>query len=90
LVKTRWRQQALTWLRADLAMRTRQLTSGQPADRAAGLRALRQWQEDSALAGIRDAAAVARLPARERETCRKFWVETEALQQKARQKPKGE
>ena len=40
---------------------------------------LRQWRCDHDLAGQRDPAAVARLPADEQEACRQFWADGEAL-----------
>src|SRR5262249_53932972 len=39
------RRQALTWLRAELALRTRQLAGGRPADRAAVQQLLAHWQQ---------------------------------------------
>ncbi len=42
--QTRLRQQALDWLRADLALRTKQLETGKPADRAEVQQKLRGWQ----------------------------------------------
>jgi hypothetical protein len=58
------------------------MESGKPADRAAVQQALRHWQEDSDLAGIRDAAALAKLPAEERTACEKLWADVAALLQK--------
>ena len=43
--KTRLRKQALDWLRADLALRTKQLESGKPADRAEVQQTMRHWQQ---------------------------------------------
>src|SRR5262249_8972621 len=60
--RRRLRKQALDWLRADLALRTRQLESDKPAERAWAQAVLRYWQQDADLAGIRDRAALARLP----------------------------
>jgi Flp pilus assembly protein TadD len=77
--KARLRRQALDWLRADLALHTRQLESGQRADRAAVQRALAHWQQDSDLAGLRDPAALAKLPAEERAACAKLWAEVAGL-----------
>src|SRR5262249_43247176 len=74
--------QALDWLRADLALRTRQLETGNPADRAAVQRALRRWQGDSYLAGIRDRAALAKLPAQEQKAFTQLWADVAALLQK--------
>ena len=37
------------------------------------------WQTDADLAGLRDADAVAKLPAAERDACRKLWADVEAL-----------
>jgi tetratricopeptide (TPR) repeat protein len=88
--RTRLRQQALDWLRADLALRTRQLESGKPADRAAVQQALRHWQQDPDLAGLRDAAALAKLPAEERAACEKLWSDVAALLKKAGSSAKKE
>jgi tetratricopeptide (TPR) repeat protein len=57
----RLRQQALDWLRADLAQWGKLAAAGGqgPARMAA---ALRYWQEDADLAGVRDAEALKRLP----------------------------
>jgi serine/threonine protein kinase/tetratricopeptide (TPR) repeat protein len=82
--RARWRRQALTWLRADLALRLGQLASGTPAGRAEGRRALRHWQQDTGLAGLRDAAALAALPADEQPACRQLWADVEALLATAR------
>jgi superkiller protein 3 len=78
----RLRHQALDWLRADLALRARQL-GGKPADREELQRRMRHWQRDADLAGVRDAAALAKLPAGEREAWQKFWAEVADLRQKA-------
>jgi tetratricopeptide (TPR) repeat protein len=86
--KTRLRKQALDWLRADLALRTKQLGSGQPADRAAVQQKLRHWQQDTDLAGIRDTAMLAKLPAEERAACKKLWADVAALLKKAAEKTK--
>src|SRR5262249_42545489 len=77
--RTRLRQQALDWLRADLALRTKQLETGNPADRAAAQRALRHWQKDPDLAGLRDRAALAKLPAQERKAFARLWADVAAL-----------
>jgi tetratricopeptide (TPR) repeat protein len=81
--RTRLRQQARDWLRADLALRGKQLESGQPADRAAVQQALRHWHQDSDLVVIRDAAALAELAAEERAACEQLWADVAALLKKA-------
>ena len=77
--RTRLRQQALDWLRADLALRTKQLATGTPADRAGVQQQLRHWQTDTDLAGIRDAAALAKLPADEQKVLTQLWTDVAAL-----------
>jgi tetratricopeptide (TPR) repeat protein len=77
--KARLSKQALDWLRADLALRAKQLESGRSADRTAAQQALPRWQGDTDLAGIRDAAALAKLPAEERAACERLWAEVAAL-----------
>jgi hypothetical protein len=85
--RTKLRRQALAWLRADLALRARQLETGKPADRAAARQALRHWQQDPDLAGLRDAAALAKLPADEPKAFAQLWADVAALLKKAEEKP---
>jgi len=80
------RQQALDWLRADLALRTRQLESGKPADRAAVRQALRHWQKDTDLAGLRDREALAKRSAQEQKASAQLWADVAALRKKAEEK----
>jgi eukaryotic-like serine/threonine-protein kinase len=81
--RTRLRQQARDWLRADLALRGKQLESGKPDDRAAVQRALQHWQKDSDLAGLRDAEALAKLSAEEQKAWTQLWADVAALLKKA-------
>ena len=64
------RQQALDWLKAELAAWTRLLESGPPQAREAVAKTLQHWKADTDLAGIRDEAALAKLPEDERKACR--------------------
>jgi serine/threonine-protein kinase len=77
--RTRLRQQALDFLRADLALRQKQLQSSKPGEADTARAALRHWQQDADLAGIRDEAALAKLPAQEREACSRLWADVAAL-----------
>ena len=86
--KARLRKQALDWLRADLALWTKLNDSGPPAARAAMLPMMKHWQRDSDLAGIRDAASLAKLPAEERTACEKLWSDVASLLKMAEDKPK--
>ena len=70
--KARLRKLALDWLRAELAIWTRIIDSGSAAERAGVHFQLKHLPEDSDLDGIRDAAALARLPAEERAACEKL------------------
>jgi tetratricopeptide (TPR) repeat protein len=79
----RLRQQALAWLQADLALRNKQLQSGKPADRVDVQAKMRHWQKDPDLAGVRDPAALAKLPEAERREWKRLWSEVEALLAKA-------
>jgi Flp pilus assembly protein TadD/predicted Ser/Thr protein kinase len=71
--RTRLRQQALKWLRADLAWVTAQRKGGTPAA------ALRGWQIDHALAGVRNTDRLAALPAAERAGWEKLWADVAAV-----------
>jgi hypothetical protein len=77
--RTELRRQALDWLRADLALRSKQLESGQPADRTAAQTALRHWQQDRDLAVLRDAAALAKLSVEEQKAFTQLWADVAAL-----------
>jgi hypothetical protein len=81
--RARLRKQALDWLRADLVLRTTQLENGQPANRAAVQGALKHWQQDSDLAGLRDKDTLAKLAAEERAACERLWADVAALMKKA-------
>ena len=43
---------------------------------------MKHWQQDSDLAGVRDAAALEKLPAEERAACEKLWADVAALLKK--------
>ena len=80
--RARWRGQALEWLRAELTYLGKQLDKNTPEVRAQVGEVLHQWQQDPDLAGLR-AAALAPLPATEREACQQLWAAVEALQHEA-------
>jgi tetratricopeptide (TPR) repeat protein len=84
--KARWRRQAIEWLRADLAAWTKQLENNTPQAGAAVQKDVGSWQHDPNLAGLRDAAQLAKLPEAERDTCRKLWAEVAGLLKQAREK----
>jgi hypothetical protein len=44
---------------------------------------MQHWQRDPDLAGIRDAAALAKLPPTDKKVCENLWVDVMALLQKA-------
>jgi hypothetical protein len=55
----------------------------EPARKQVVIRTLAHWKADSDLAGIRDEAALAKLPEAEREAFRSLWADVEALRVKA-------
>jgi serine/threonine-protein kinase len=73
--RRRWREQAVAWLREDLAIWQGRIDTE-------GLRVRRivnHWTVDPDLAGIRDEAEVTKLPAEEQEACRALWRDVAAL-----------
>jgi tetratricopeptide (TPR) repeat protein len=80
------RRRALTWLRADLTLYCRRPQADTPAGRAELLGRLRHWQQDADLAGLRDAAALAKLPPEERAACERLWADLAALLARATEK----
>jgi tetratricopeptide (TPR) repeat protein len=85
--KARLRGQALTWLRAELAVGGKYLEKATPAGRARIRRTLRHWQRDPDLAGVRGNKALAMLQETERAGWRKLWAEVEALLKKTGENP---
>jgi tetratricopeptide (TPR) repeat protein len=77
--RARLRQQARSWLRADLDLWQQLLATGKATERAAVRRQLQHWQRDPDLAGIRDAAWIVNLPADELRACHQLWDDVEAL-----------
>jgi len=68
------RRRALAWLRADLALRTQLQQDGKSVGSA-----LTIWQTDSALRGVRDPAALAKLPSDECASWQRLWADVAAL-----------
>jgi hypothetical protein len=81
--RRRLRQQALDWLKANLTAWGNRVDSGPPQARPAIVKTLSHWQQDTDLAGIRDAAALARLPADEQKAFTQLWADVAALLKKA-------
>jgi tetratricopeptide (TPR) repeat protein len=79
VARARLRQQALDWLKADLAYWTKQVETGLPQAKAFVNQTLQHWKTDPDLAGIREATALAKLPAGEPNACRALWSEVDAL-----------
>jgi tetratricopeptide (TPR) repeat protein/serine/threonine protein kinase len=73
------RMRALDWLRADLTLLGKQVDSGQPGARATLQQKLRHWQQDRALAGIRDQTALNQLPVQEQKAFAQLWSDVAAL-----------
>jgi serine/threonine-protein kinase len=84
--RTRLRQQALDWLRADLTAWTKVLDKGPPQARQVVAQTLQHWQKDTDLAGLRDKAALDKLPAAERDAWQRLWADVDALLKRAQQK----
>jgi tetratricopeptide (TPR) repeat protein/tRNA A-37 threonylcarbamoyl transferase component Bud32 len=84
--RARLRTQALGWLRADLAAWQKLLQKAPEEAPEALRRRLEHWQKDPDLAGVRDKAALAKLPVAERKAWAKFWGEVAALLAKANPK----
>jgi serine/threonine-protein kinase len=85
--RTRLRQQALDWLRADLKA-WRQVQDKSP-DKAGPTLAqqMQHWLQDADFAGVRGPDALARLPETERPPWQKLWKEVEPLRKSSAEKP---
>jgi serine/threonine-protein kinase len=82
--RARWRQQALDWLRAELALLDRELGRNPSQARMIVQVALPHWQHDADLGCVRDGAALARLPEAESGPWQKLWADVAALLDRAR------
>jgi serine/threonine-protein kinase len=81
--KARWRNQAIDWLKADLAARSKLLEKGPPQARQAIPQTLQHWKVDTDLAGLRDPEALKQLSEDEQKACRALWAEVDSLLAKA-------
>jgi eukaryotic-like serine/threonine-protein kinase len=78
--RARLRQQALAWLRADLAAWKQFLEKQADTALPTARQTLATWQQDSDLSGVRG-HSIAKLPLGEQEGWRKLWADVEALRQ---------
>jgi Tfp pilus assembly protein PilF len=74
-----WRNQAHTWLRADLSEWTNQLEANTPQARTTAQKQLEHWQRDPDLAGVRDDVGMAKLNEQERQEWVRLWADVDAL-----------
>jgi serine/threonine protein kinase/Tfp pilus assembly protein PilF len=81
--RARLRRQALEWLRIDLARWARRPPGGTQREAAQLRQELHRWQLDPALAGVREAAALATLPSAERAEWQRLWADVAATLAKA-------
>jgi serine/threonine-protein kinase len=77
--RSRWRQQARDWLRADLGVWAKMLNGDSKAARNQAKTMLERWQVDPDLAGLREPEALDRLPLVERQEWHTFWNDVNAL-----------
>jgi tetratricopeptide (TPR) repeat protein/serine/threonine protein kinase len=73
--RTKLRNQALDWLRADLKLWGKRLEAGQAEDRRAVREKLQQWLSTPDLSDVRDARALGKLPAAEQQPWQELWAE---------------
>jgi tetratricopeptide (TPR) repeat protein len=80
--KAALRQQALEWLKADSMAQGKRLQDN-PTSAAQVQMALKQWQSNVYLAGVRQAKEMAKLPHTERQAWKALWAEVQALHDQA-------
>jgi tetratricopeptide (TPR) repeat protein len=76
--RAKLRQQALDWLKGELAAWTRVLDRDAKAAEAVA-QTMRHWKADPDLIGVRDADGLAKLPEAERTSWRALWDEVDSL-----------
>jgi hypothetical protein len=82
-VKLKLRQRALAWLQAELTVWKKLLETAKPEQRAPITRTLKHWQQDSDLAGLRDAGHLAKLPGAEQTAWQALWADVAVLIERA-------
>ena len=82
--RAKLRQQALDWLKAELAVGAKFVESGPPQAKAFIAQTLKHWQEDTDLAGVRGDNAIEALPQADRAAWRALWADVSALLEKGR------
>ncbi|HEV8060069.1 MAG TPA: tetratricopeptide repeat protein, partial [Gemmataceae bacterium] len=75
--RSRLREQALDWLRHELAFCIKRAQSSSTTEQRTARRTLHQWQLELDLSCVRDPAALAKLPETERSAWQEFWQEVE-------------
>ncbi len=86
--RTRLRQQALTWLKAELAAWHKVLNGDQSKAAPAVHQQMQHWLQDTDFAGVRGPEALAKLPETERQEWQTLWAEVERLRQRTGDPPK--
>jgi hypothetical protein len=86
--RTRLRRQAMDWLRADLALCIKRLKGADETFLAFVQQRLERWQREPDLAGLREAAALARLSPDEREAWGALWADVRAFLARIKPTPK--
>jgi tetratricopeptide (TPR) repeat protein/tRNA A-37 threonylcarbamoyl transferase component Bud32 len=81
--RTRWREQARAWLRADLAAWAKKLDGGSAKDQVLVKNVLTHWRADPDLAGVRELGALEKLSAGERDEWLAMWEEVAAVLDRA-------
>ncbi len=81
--RTMLRGQALAWLQAERGIWANLLEAGPPQSRPAVVQTLQHWRRDAALATVRDAEALAKLPEAERKEWQALWSDVDALLKRA-------
>jgi eukaryotic-like serine/threonine-protein kinase len=77
------RKQAHDWLAAELVTWRRVVDDGDARARNAAAKALRHWQEDPDLAGVRSDDALTKLPGEQRTAWHTLWAEFDVLLKRA-------
>ncbi len=73
------RRQALDWLTAEYNAWAERHRLGKPGDRTIAATAVRAWQQNKDLAGVRDEQALARFPLEEQQIWQTFWADVATL-----------